>query len=320
MTSRTITWPAFTSKAIALFLIALILSACNKKEKQVVQIGLLNGPSSISMVHAIQKDGYFNEKAVDYIIKDNPQHLRALIMSEHMDMAILPMTMAYSMIDNDIDIKIFAITSWGNLYLLGRQEVTDLSELAGKTISVPGEGQTPDLVTNFLLDYQNVNDKVDINYTYPAPLLLASALAVGKIDYAVLPEPLASLALSKDTSIHRCIDLGGVWDNAFPDIPLVQSVFVIRTPFYEQNRDWFTAYAKELKIKVDYTLEHPDETIALAQKYELLPPNLPAKNIIANSHLDFVRDASIATDITSYLKTFYVLEDNFDMHSYLIIE
>lgn len=303
---------------MSLILILVILVSCNEKDKQIVNVGLLNGPSSISMVQSIKKESYYEGRNVHYVIKDNPQHVRALLVSGNLDMAILPMTMAYNMIDNNIDIKIFAITGWGNLYLLGRDNITDLSELSGKTISVPGEGQTPDLVSKFLLEYLYLQDKVNLNYTYPAPLLLASALAVGKIEYAVLPEPLASLALSKDNSLKRCMDISEEWNKALPNIPLVQSVFVVRSDFYKRHVAWFDAYANEVEKNSEYTQLHQDETIELAKKLELLPPTIAATDIITNSHLDFVRDEKMADNITNYLKTFYILDEDFDIHPYLI--
>jgi len=201
---------------IVSLLLLLTFQSCITKEENVVVVGLLNGPSSIGMVQAIENQTYLDGVKIQYHIKDNPQHLRALLQSGNMDMAILPMTMAYSMIDNNIDIKIFAITGWGNLFVLSRDSLVDFSQITNGIISVPGEGQTPDLVTKFLIEYLGLQNKVSLNYTYPSPLLLTSALAMDKVSYAVLPEPLASLALSKDSSIFRTINIADLWHKSLP--------------------------------------------------------------------------------------------------------
>lgn len=297
----------------------MALMSCNQKDPNIVSVGLLNGPSSIGMVKSIDNTNYHEGKQIHYKIKDNPQHLRALLQSGNLDMAILPMTMAYSMIENNVDISIFAITGWGNLYLLGREDINSLTELAGKSVSVPGEGQTPDLVTNFLLEKNLVKDKVQLNYTYTAPLLLASALAVGKIEYAVLPEPLASLALSKDSTLMRSLDLAQVWKEALPDIPLIQSVFVVDSKFYKKNTQWFNTFTPILKKNSVDVRDNPLAALKLAVKHKLLPPQLLVGDIVTNSKLDYVDGTDMPGQLLEYLEVFTDLSDSFLIEEHVIV-
>lgn len=291
-------------KNIILLLLPIAFFSCLEKQSNTYNFGLLKGPSSIGMVQAIEKLTFYDSKLIQYQSKDNPQHLRALVQSGNMDMAILPLTMAYTMIDNGVKIKIAAITGWGNLYLISRDSITHLSDLVGKQISVPGEAQTPDLVSKFLINYYNLNPKISINYTYPAPILLTSALAVGKVDHAILPEPLASIALSKDSSLIRTISLAQLWEDEIK-LPLIQSVLVINEATYKADKDWFNAYFKKLQLQLIDINSHPEEAIRLAHKHQLLPSQITDTCIINNSQLDFLYGKKIAGTITSYLKTFY---------------
>lgn len=303
---------------IILFSLLISFISCTEKDPNVVSIGLLNGPSSIGMVKSIDNTNYHEGKQIHYKIKDNPQHLRALLQSGNLDMAILPMTMVYSMIENNVDISIFAITGWGNLYLMGRDDINSLMELTGKSISVPGEGQTPDLVTNFLLEKNMIKDKVHINYTYTAPLLLASALAVGKIEYAVLPEPLASLALSKDSTLMRSLDLAEVWDESLPNIPLIQSVFVVDNDFYRKNTPWFNTFTPILKKNSIDVRNKPFEALELAVKHKLLPPQLLVGDIVTNSKLDYEDAEDMPGQLLKYLEVFTELSDSFLIEEHVI--
>jgi len=303
-----------------LLFLSLLFSSCLSKEEDVVNVGLLNGPSSIVMAAAMEEATYFEGQHIHYLIKDSPQHLRALIQSGNLDMAIVPMTMAYNMIENNFNIKIAAITGWGNLFILGQDSIGSFQELEGKTISVPGEGQTPDLVSRFLVDYFSMQDKISLNYTYPSPLLLTSALAVGKIQYAILPEPLASLAKQKNPQLKRCLNLAELWQHSLPDIALVQSVLIVKTDYYTAHSAWFEAY---LNASQDLALKHIQQTseaLQLAIKHELLAPGIQDTLIITRSRLDFKRDSSIADDINSYLQTFYSLQDDFNIYDHLILE
>lgn len=291
-------------KNLLLFSLSFIVFSCIEKEANTYTFGLLKGPSSIGMVQALEDLTYFNSKMVQYQSKDNPQHLRALVQSGNMDMAILPLTMAYSMIDNGVNIKIAAITGWGNLYLISRDSIQDFSELTGHCISVPGEAQTPDLVSKFLINYYNLNQKTSINYTYPAPILLTSALAVGKVDYAVLPEPLASIALAKDKNLKRSLSLADIWKEEIKR-PLIQSVLVINEKTYTSNKKWFSAYFNIINKQVDSINAYPEKALELAHKHQLVPKKLNQASIIENSKLDFLYGKKIAGTITSYLHTFY---------------
>ena len=291
-------------KNILIFLSLLSLFSCLEKQSNTFNFGLLKGPSSVAMVKAIEDVSYFESKMIQYTSKDNPQHLRALVQSGNMDMAILPLTMAYTMINNGVDIKIAAITGWGNLYLISRDSISHFTDLAGQSISVPGEAQTPDLVTKFLINYYNLNQKVSLNYTYPAPILLTSALAVGKVDNAILPEPLASIAISKDSTLVRSLSLAKLWENDIKQ-PLIQSVLVINNTTYQSHKKWFQAYLKSLAQQVQYINTHPQQAIQMAHQHQLLPEKITDSTIIYNSRLDFEYGKKIAGILTSYLTTFY---------------
>ncbi len=307
-------------KLLNIIISIFLLTSCITKEENVVNVGLLNGPSSIVMAAAVEEQTYFEGERIHYQIKDNPQHLRALIQSGNLDMAIVPMTMAYNMIENNFRIKIVAITGWGNLFLLSHDSISSFQELEGQIISVPGEGQTPDLVSKFLIDYFAMQNKIGLNYTYPSPMLLTSALAIGKVKYGVLPEPLASLALQKAPSLKRSINIAELWQESLPDIPLVQSVLIIKTPFLTENKEWCNQYINAVQQRAISHINHPAQALQLAQKHEMLPASITDSMIVINSRLDFKSGTIIADDIAAYLKTFYALEEDFSVEKYLMTE
>ncbi len=300
-------------------ILVIFLSSCIQKRSNTVSFGLLNGPSAIGMVKSLDELTVYNSKIINYEKKDNPQQIRALLQSGNINMAIIPMTLAYHMIDNKIPIKIAAITGWGNLFLLSRDSIHHFSNLKNTCISVPGEAQTPDLVSRFLIDHYDLNGSVSLNYTYSSPILLMSALAIGKVNYAVLPEPLASIAISKDSSILRAINLADVWKDE-TKIPLVQSVLVINETFYKKNKVWLKTYLKEVEKNTTYIIQHPVEALKSAKEHELLPQSIHNENIIKYSQLDYQQGKKIADIITSYLKIFYHLDDDFNINSYIIME
>jgi NitT/TauT family transport system substrate-binding protein len=300
-----------------ILVILSVLFGCKSKQTNTVDIGLLNGPTVVSMIRCIDSTTFHNGENIRYHVKDNPQYVRALLQSDNLDIAMIPMTMAYDMIENNIDIKVFAITGWGNLSIVSREAVSSMNDFAGKTISIPGEGQTPDLVTKFLIERLSLEKKIHLNYTYSSPLLLMGAVSVGKVNSAVLPEPLSSIAINNDPTLSRSIDLAELWSESITQTPLIQTVMVVRCAFIEEHKQWFKSFTPILKENVLWVQDSPQEAIDLAIAHDYIPQSLSGLNVIENSHLDYVDGENMINSVTVFLNEFYDVSDDLELDKYL---
>lgn len=144
--------------------------------------------------------------------------LTSLLVNGEADVAATPSYVSANLYNKGADLRLAAITVWGMLYLLGPSEVTetdDLGVLRGKRVGVPMPNNMPDLVFRYLLKEQSVpTDELEIvPFTEPQELL--NAFVQGGIEFAVLLEHPATVAIAKATQagrqVTRVANLQKVW-------------------------------------------------------------------------------------------------------------
>ena len=79
--------------------------------------------------------------------------------------------------------------------------VKQLSDLNGKTVYVAGQGATPEYMFKYLLQKNDIEidtrKGVTLDYSIPTAQIAAELIS-GKIKYAVVPEPFATVAIIAD--------------------------------------------------------------------------------------------------------------------------
>ncbi|PCI86518.1 MAG: hypothetical protein COB24_09380 [Hyphomicrobiales bacterium] len=137
----------------------------------------------------------------------SPVQLRALIINQEIDIAIVPSITAALFANKDIHLKtIFAHHLDGNLVLLGRGgEIENLAALEGTKVAVPFKGDLPDLITKQLgLTAENT-------VYVKSPIEAMQLLLAGKVDDAFLAEPLATIAAMKGEGLSAKLNICAAW-------------------------------------------------------------------------------------------------------------
>ena len=63
--------------------------------------------------------------------------LSAMITSEQVDFACMPLTMAFMLYNKGVDLKLINVATWGIFYIVGQDtEITSIEDLKGKEIAV----------------------------------------------------------------------------------------------------------------------------------------------------------------------------------------
>jgi len=78
------------------------------------------------------------------------------MMQHKLDFAILPTVMAANLYNKGVDFKIIAVPIWGTLYVLANHPgIKSFSDLNNQTISVFGQGATPDILLQRFVEYNS---------------------------------------------------------------------------------------------------------------------------------------------------------------------
>ena len=169
-----------------------------------IKIYALNGTTALGMAEMIvnSKNGT-DEMNYNITLNTDAQVVAAAVTAGDCDIAALPTNLAAKLFNNTGKVQLLAINTRGVLYLMqkaGTAKISSLTELIGKTIYLPGTGSNPEFITVALLQSAGLvvgSDVIIDTTTYSTPDELANAFAAGYVDFAVLPEPKVTVALTQ---------------------------------------------------------------------------------------------------------------------------
>jgi NitT/TauT family transport system substrate-binding protein len=173
-----------------------------------------------------------------------PEELRTNFIADRYDVAAMPINIAANLCAQGIDLALVGAVSGNIVYLVG-PDGTTLDSLRGQTVHVPFENDIVDLVTRALLDsagltYTGDNPDVTLEY-HPTPLDIASGLAAGSMQYAVMPEHLATVVAGTAPGIVKAQGLQDLWTERTGATSLPFAGFVIRGELARTHPDLVAA-------------------------------------------------------------------------------
>lgn len=292
----------------------LAITACsspadNKQpQNRCIIIAPIKGPSAISMIKMIE-DGSTRDSGYCYnfIIKDEPNQVKLMVMQQHVDIAVLPGTMAAILYNKGFDYQIMAVPVWGTLYLIGKEPITSWEQLKGRRIYMSSKGLTPDVVFRVLLKKHGIDPDKDIllDYSFPHPVELAQAVNANRASLALVSEPHVSIINMQHPSIRPIFDIQYEWSKLFGEsVQLIQAAVVIKRSFNEQHPELVARFIKEYRQNIDWIMSHPDSAALLLVKHGLAPDYATAQKVIPRCNVRFVWADSIKNGIESYYAIF----------------
>ncbi|NPV37783.1 hypothetical protein BREVNS_2145 [Brevinematales bacterium NS] len=161
---------------------------------------------------------------------------------------IIPANVAAKLYQRTPDLRLIGITSTGMLALLTtNQTYTNWQDLAGKQVHIGSPGSSPDMVSRVLFRMKGIKPEI----VYGDSPQIAQLMIAGKIENAVLPEPLVSLVLSKNPQVRLFKVYREEWNQIFSTRSGVpQTAIVSFAGFLSRHQremvSFFQAYQKEV--------------------------------------------------------------------------
>lgn len=305
-----------TKKHFTLIFIFLgIWQGCTKNQDNVVKIGVLRGPTAISMAYLIEKPEEFKLKNTEFKIYDDPLQLRNAIIRDEVDISTIPSIMACNLINNGKNLKIVAIPVWGTLHLYGEDtRIQSWEDLRGKEIFMMAQGLTPDILFRALLTAHGLNPDYDVklNYAFQTHENLANASIAGRAPLAVLSEPLVSMALKKSKKLKRIFNLNNEWAETYGDsIPLAQTALVVNFKNPLITKVWLNEFLNNYAACCIFVNTQPSLTAEFIIKHKIIGDIGVAESAISGCSIQFVRAEEIRQGILNYFDFFYNIDPRF---------
>lgn len=243
-----------TRKTVCIALAAALafpLAACDngKSELGTVHVYMPDGAPAIAL-SAMMDAGYAN---TEFTVVTSTV-ITGVVANKTADMAIMPINAAATLFNGGTKITMLSVNTHGNMYLLGKNDETlTPADLEGKVIGSIGQGQVPDLTLKMMLDECDVQfvtgnavttGKATIRYPGEKEALPA-LLNQNAIDYAFLPEPAVSTAMTK-FGFHIVMDAQEQWEELFGgEYP--QACLVAQDSLVKNHPEYIDAFLAELK-------------------------------------------------------------------------
>lgn len=234
-----------------------------------------------------------------------PDILRAGLANGTIQASIVPSYVGVNLANRGMDVKLVNIMTWGLVDIVGpKDSVQNLKDLEGRSVAVPLRNDMPDLVLQALCKFQGVDfKKIHITYT-PTPAEATTYWLNDRVEFAILNEPLTSIALMRARSkgVERVLNLTELWrdihDHKTEGLP--QAGLLVTKSFYEQNTLFLKQLQEELQTAPAWALENPAKTAQIGSKM-LDIPSPAIKASIPHAHLA----ATAATEARDDLKLFF---------------
>lgn len=271
-----------------------------------VTIAGLRGPTSIGMLRLVENKPTIGTTATHYEIVSTPDLMVSRILTGSADFAFLPLNLAANLYAKGVPIELAATTGDGVLYLLtSRPDVHSVADLRGKHIYNISRGSTPEFMLDFVLEHNGIDPSRDvtIDYTY-SHIELAQAMAAGRVDLGVLPEPFATIALSKNPRLRVVVDFQKQWARFHGGgAPYPTSALVVRRSLAQRDPTLVSRLLEAEKESIAWVVAHPDAAGALAARYLGMPAAVVAA-AMPRLNLRFVPADEAHGQVQTFLKEF----------------
>ena len=242
--------------------------------------------------------------SAEYTVVKSADQMTAKIVAGEADIAALPTNTAAILYNKGIGVKIAAVTNWGVLYVVGRDEaVSSWAALKGREIGLSGRGATPDILFRRFVAANGLDPERDVAVRYfSSPVELTQVVAAGKLDLAVLPEPWVTEALTREVRLKVLLDFQAEWrrqEKRRESYP--QSCLVVKAALAGEHPEVVREFLHLAALSSDWVNRHPKEASRLAEEYVQISA-AAAREAIPRCNLRFAEAASVRDEIDNYLR------------------
>ena len=270
-------------KLLSLILIiaslTLLFASCGTiKERNKIKIAYMNGPTGMGIAKLIHDNGGVNGNDKYEFVKYSDAALAtADLLAGNVDMACIPTNTAATLYNQTGNVKVLAINCLNSLFLMTKTgvQIDSLSDLEGKTIYTIENG-TPAVILRHLLAESNVNATVKTTIgsgadekSIAAPTDLAPLLIAGKVEIALVPEPVATAAplkiaqQNKDYTYTVAIDLTEAWSK-ISDSPVAMGCIAVNKKFASTHKSAINSFLEEYEASIQF-ISTPENLDTAAQ-------------------------------------------------------
>ena len=293
------------------------LAACGQKDDTAavdkdltVNVVALNGTTGFGMAK-LMSDSKAGTTALSYnfTVETDPSNATAALVNGTADIAALPTNAAAALYNKtEGQLQIAMVNTLGVLYLVtyGDTEINSIADLAGKTVYSSGQGTVAEYAFNYILSANGLEAGKDVTVEYKTEHAeIATLMASGQADIAVLPQPFVTQATSQNPDLKVALNLTEEWDKAADGASiLTMGCLVVRKDFAEEHKDAFNAFLDDYKESVEFVNENPAEAAVISGEVDLIAAAV-AEKAIPECNIVYIDGDEMKEKLPGFLQILY---------------
>ena len=275
-----------------------------------VRVGALKGPTAMGMVEMMQDKA----DTYDFTLAAAPDEIVPLLVKGDLDIAAVPANLASVLYNNtEGKVRVLAINTLGVLYIVERGEtISSIADLKGRTLVSAGKGSTPEYALNYILRGNGLDPETDLTIEYKSEHSeCLAALLQDDTLVAMLPQPFATVAMSKADDLRPALDLTEAWDQLQADAEtpstLITGVAVARADFIEQNPEAVARFMEDYRESVIFVQDNAHDAAQLIGQFDIFEAG-PAENALPYCNITFIDGEDMQGLLSGYLAVLYEAE------------
>ncbi len=287
------------------FLAALVLCVC-ASAGEAVSVIALQGPTGIGMVNLMEN----RSDLYNITMTAAPDEAVAAILSGSADIAAVPTNLAATLYSKtNGNIRMLALNTLGVLYILENgNAIQDISDLSGKTVYATGQSATPEYVLNYVLNAEGLTESVRVEYL-AEHAELATRMASGNVEVAMLPEPFVTSVLLKNPDVRVALDMTEMYRGAAesPDENGVLSMgcVIASANFVQEHPETVREFLNDYRESVEFVNSDPHAASLLVEKFGIMAAAAAAEKAIPNCHIVCITGNEMKEQIRPFFDVLY---------------
>ncbi len=278
----------------------------SKKDDVSIRIAGLKGPTTIGLVNFFE-DAASESSSVNYSFEmyTAGSDIMAAMAAGQADIGLVPSNVACVM-NNKVEggVSVIDINTLGVLSCVSADDsVDDISDLAGRTVYLTGQGATPEYTLRYLLEQAGITD---CNLEFKSePTEIVSIFGENADAVAILPQPFATAALAQNENLRISFTLDDEWAKVNTDCKIVTGVTVVTNSFLKEHKGAVDAFIEAHRQSAEKALSDVDTTAALVVEQGIIAKEPLAKKAIPSCNIVCITGDEIRSTLEGYLQVLY---------------
>ena len=271
-----------------------------------IRVSVLNGTTGFGIAK-LMSDHKSGNAALNYSFKveTDAENITKPLIKGEVDIAALPTNAASNLYNKtEGEVTVLALNTLGVLYVVENgSTVKSLADLEGKTVYCPA--QNPAFIFEAICKASGVNVTIDTTYAQPAALMSVMAESEEGM-LAVLPQPVLTVAMSKNQNLTVALDLTAEWKNAVGSDSLVQGCIVVRNEFLEAHPNEVIKFLEEYKESIEFVNQNPTEASEMVVELGIYAGAAAvAAKAIPSCNIVYMDGDAMKVALSAFLKTMF---------------